>query len=334
MLYKHICQVLQKCKAFFLLICFFLIIASCDQSAKTKTLFLAHSLPQSHPVHKGIVHFQDELDRISAGKLKIKIFADGQLGSEREVLELLQIGSIAITKVSAAVMANFSPEYEVLGVPYLFRDKKHLFDVLEGQVGKDMLAGSSDFLLKGLCFYDAGSRSFYTKTKPVRTPEDLEGLKVRVMNHQMSIDMVNNFGGSATPMAFGELYTALQQGVVDGAENNPPSFVSSNHFEVCKYYTLDEHSSIPDVLVISTKFWDTLSKQEQDWVSKAVASSVTAQKRYWAESVEECFALLKKNNVEIIRPEKPLFQQKSKALIEEFSKNEKMKILVSKIKSY
>lgn len=311
-----------------------LLLGACNQSDKSKTLFLAHSLPQSHPVHKGIVFFQEELNRISGGKLQIKIFSDGQLGSEREVLELLQIGSIAITKVSAAVMANFSPAYEVLGVPYLFRDKKHLFDVLEGEVGKDLMEGSSDFLLRGLCFYDAGSRSFYTKDKPIRTPEDLKGLKLRVMNHQMSIDMVNNFGGSATPMAFGELYTALQQGVVDGAENNPPSLVSSNHYEVCKYYTLDEHSSIPDVMVISTKFWDTLTEQEQNWVQKAADASVTAQKQYWAESVEECFELLKKSNVEVIIPEKSLFLEKSQPLIDKFSSNEEMKKLVDKIKAY
>lgn len=311
-----------------------LFLGACNQSDKSKTLFLAHSLPQSHPVHKGIVFFQEELNRISGGKLQIKIFSDGQLGSEREVLELLQIGSIAITKVSAAVMANFSPAYEVLGVPYLFRDKKHLFDVLEGEVGKDLMEGSSDFLLRGLCFYDAGSRSFYTKDKPIRTPEDLKGLKLRVMNHQMSIDMVNNFGGSATPMAFGELYTALQQGVVDGAENNPPSLVSSNHYEVCKYYTLDEHSSIPDVMVISTKFWNTLTEQEQNWVQKAADASVTAQKQYWAESVEECFELLKKSNVEVIIPEKSLFLEKSQPLIDKFSSNEEMKKLVDKIKAY
>ena len=193
----------------------------------------------------------------------VKIFPDGQLGTEREVLELLQIGSVAMTKVSAAVMANFAPEYEVLGVPYLFRDKGHLFQVLEGEVGRQLLLSSSDYWLRGLCFYDAGSRSFYTKDKPIRRPEDLRGLKIRVMNHQMSVDMVNAMGGSATPMAFGELYTALQQGVVDGAENNPPSLVSSNHYEVCKYYTLDEHSAIPDVLVIGTKFHNLFIAEAQ-----------------------------------------------------------------------
>ncbi|MEQ6118739.1 TRAP transporter substrate-binding protein [Reichenbachiella sp. MALMAid0571] len=310
------------------------LLGSCNQSSKTKTLFLAHSLPQTHPVHKGIVYFQSQLAEISGGKLKIKIFSDGQLGSEREVLELLQIGSIAITKVSAGIMANFSPSYEVLGIPYLFRDKEHLFNVLEGEVGKEMLEGSSDFLLRGLCFYDAGSRSFYTKDKPIRTPDDLKGLKLRVMNQQMSIELVNSLGGSATPMAFGELYTALQQGVVDGAENNPPSLVSSNHFQVCKYYTLDEHTSIPDVLVISTKYWDALSEQEKEWIETAAKSSVPIQKQYWAQSVQECLELLVKNKVEIIRPDKVLFEQRSKHLIEELLKDEEKKIMIERVKSY
>ena len=238
------------------------------------------------------------------------------------------------TKVSAATMANFSPDYEVLGVPYIFRDKKHMFGVLEGELGQKILEGSSDYLLKGLCFYDAGSRSFYTKTKPVRIPSDLKGLKIRTMNHQMSIEMVNNFGGSATPMSFGELYTALQQGVVDGAENNPPSLVSSNHYEVCKYYTMDEHTSVPDVVVISTKFWGTLSKEEKKWVIQAANSSVSAQKKFWKESVEESLTTLLNNGVEIIRPDKTLFSKESEKLIEEFSQDERMKELIKQIKLY
>ncbi|UXX81311.1 TRAP transporter substrate-binding protein [Reichenbachiella carrageenanivorans] len=302
-------------------------------SRNEKVLFLAHNLPETHPVHKGIQFFQSELSKLSSGTLEVHIFPNSQLGSEREALELLQIGTIAITKVSSAVMANFSPEYKVLGVPYLFRDKQHFFDVLEGEVGQQMLDGSSDYLLRGLCFYDAGSRSFYTK-KPVRVPADLEGLKIRVMNHQLSIDMVNNFGGSATPMASGELYTALQQGVVDGAENNAPTFVSSNQFEVCKYFTLDEHTSIPDVMVISTKFWDTLSDQEKKWVTQAAKASAQAQKKYWEESVTACMEILEENQVEVIRPDKTLFYEKSIPLIEEFAKDKDMKIIIDKIKSY
>lgn len=308
-------------------------LTSCQQLSETKSIFLAHSLPTSHPVHKGIEYFQQELLRISNNKLAIKIFPDGQLGSEREMLELLQIGSIAMTKVSAAPMANFVPEFEVLGVPYLFRDSEHQFRVLEGEIGKSLLEKGGDYLLRGLCFYDAGARSFYTKNKPIEQPIDLEGLKIRVQNHQMSLDMVNALGGSATPMAFGELYTSLQQGVVDGAENNPPSFVTSNHYEICKYYSLDEHSYIPDVLIVSTKFWDTLTDQEKSWLQEAAAASVEAQKKYWAESVQECFELLEEAGVTIIRPDKTQFAAEAKAILDEFSKDPKMKALVDEIQA-
>jgi tripartite ATP-independent transporter DctP family solute receptor len=291
---------------------------SCKKNEGAKVLNLAHNLPQTHPVHKGILAFQEALDKKSAGSLKIKIFPDGQLGSEREVLELLQIGSVALTKVSGAVMSNFVPEYHVLGIPYLFRDKAHQFDVLEGEIGKSILEKGSKFWLRGLCYYDAGSRSFYTKTKAIRTPDDLKGLKIRVMNNQMSINLVTALGGSATPMAYGELYTAIQQGVVDGAENNPPSFVGSNHYEVSKYYTLDQHSAVPDVLLISTKYWDKLSAREQKWVQEAADESSQAQKQFWNESVEASMKIAIASGVEIIVPDKSLFAERSASVLQEF----------------
>lgn len=307
---------------------------ACKQNADEKVLYLAHTLPQTHPVHKGIVEFQKILNQKSNGDLTIKIFPDAQLGSEREVLELLQIGSVAITKVSAATLSNFVPEYHVLGIPYLFRDKAHMFDILEGPVGKSILEKGEKFWLRGLCYYDAGSRSFYTSNKAVRTPEDLKGLKIRVMNNQMAINMVNSLGGAATPMAYGELYTAIQQGVVDGAENNPPSFVSSNHYEISKYYTLDEHSSVPDVLLIGTKQWEKLSDQEKTWVQEAANESAQAQKQFWKSSVDESMKIAKEAGVEIIIPEKSLFADQSKSVLEEFKKDHPELIqLVKDIKS-
>lgn len=308
-----------------------LISSACHHMGDTKVTYLAHTLPISHPVHQGIEVFAEEVKKNSSGKLSVKIFPDGQLGTEREVLELLQIGSIAMTKVSAATMANFAPEYRALGIPYLFRDKDHLFTVLEGETGQFILDSGSDYLLKGLCFYDAGSRSFYTKDKPINTPEDLDGLKIRVMNHQMSVDMVNALGGSATPMAYGELYTALQQGVVDGAENNPPSFFSSGHYEVCKHYTLDEHSSIPDVLLIGTSYWNTLSSQEQEWMQQAAQTSVTAQKKFWNDNVDECMDKLVKAGVEIYRPSKTLFAAQAKSVMDDLVKDPLMEKIVREI---
>ena len=328
-------SIFKQMKQYIYILALFLLAgtSSCGELSNQKVVYLAHTLPTSHPVHQGMEVFAEKVMEQSAGKLSVKIFPDGQLGTEREVLELLQIGSIAMTKVSAAAMANFAPEYKVMGVPYLFRDKAHLFDVLEGETGEKLLLSGSDYLLRGLCFYDAGSRSFYTKEKPIKTPADLDGLKIRVMNHQMSVDTVNEMGGSATPMAYGELYTALQQGVVDGAENNPPSFVTSRHYEVCKYYTLDEHSSIPDVLVIGTKYWETLSSEEQNWMKEAAKFSSKAQQEFWRKNVEECMVTLKAANVEIYKPEKSLFAEKSKAVLEDFVKDPIMKEIIDEIKA-
>lgn len=304
---------------------------SCSDITSHKTLFFAHSLPITHPVHKGILAMQEALNEKSGGKLQIKIFPDGQLGTEREVLELLQIGSVAMTKVSAASMSSFAPEYRVLGVPYLFRDSEHMFSVLEGKVGKELLEGGSEYLLRGLCFYDAGSRSFYTLDGFIKTPKDLNGKKIRVMNDQMAVNMVNRLGGSATPMAYGELYTALQQRVVDGAENNIPSFVTSNHYEICKYYTVDEHSMVPDVVVVGTKFWDTLNDTEKEWLQEAANESVEKQKKYWQETVEEGLEIIKGANVEIYNPDKSLFVEKTKPILEELKKDPVMKEIIEEI---
>jgi tripartite ATP-independent transporter DctP family solute receptor len=309
------------------------VLLSCSANKDKKILFFAHSLPTSHPVHKGILVMQEALNKKSGGKLQIKIFPDGQLGSEREALELLQIGSIAITKVSASALSNFAPEYQITVIPYLFRDSEHLFKNLEGEVGKQMLESGTEFLLRGICFYDAGTRSFYTKEKPVYSPDDLDGLKLRVQNDQMSVDMANTLGASATPMAFGELYTALQQNVVDGAENNIPTFVSSNHFEVCKYYIFDEHTMVPDVVIIGTKFWNLLSDEEKGWLDAAAKESVAKQKQYWQETVTENMKMLKEAGVEFIYPEKEPFVIKSKPVMERLLKNPKLKPIIDKINS-
>jgi tripartite ATP-independent transporter DctP family solute receptor len=175
----------------------------------------------------------------SGGKMRIDIYASSQLGSERENVEMLQIGSLAITKVSAAIMESFAPNYRVLNLPYIFKSKEHTYRVLDSEIGRDILLDGQDFWLRGLTFYDSGSRSFYTKDKPIMHPDDLRGLKIRVMPSPSAVNMMRAMGGSPTPISWGELYTALQGGVVDGAENNPPSFYLSHHFEVCRYYSLN-----------------------------------------------------------------------------------------------
>jgi len=285
------------------------LLTGCGARRDVKVIKLAHGLDQQHSVHKGMVYLGQKLAEKSGGKLRVDVYPSGQLGSERECLELVQIGGLAMTKVSASVLEGFAPEFKVFGLPYLFRDDAHKTAVLDGPIGKEILAAPQSKFMRGLCYYDSGSRSFYTK-KPVRTPDDLKGLKIRVQESPMAFALIRAFGASATPIAFGELYTALQQGVVDGAENNPPSFHLARHYEVCKYYTLDEHTSVPDVVVVNTHFWASLNPQEQQWLQEAADESAVYQRKLWTTSTEESLAAVAKAGVEIIRPDQKLFAAK------------------------
>lgn len=281
--------------------------SGCRDAKKEKVLKLAHGLPPDHPVHKAMVYMADRCKEVSDGKLQLEIYSSGQLGSEQECVELLQIGSLAITKVSAAVMESFIDDYKVLGLPYLFRDKSHMHTALGSEIGKELLLSTEKFFIRGLCFYDAGSRSFYTIDKPVLKPNDLKGMKIRVMKSKTAMDMVKALGGSPTPISYGELYTALQSGVVDGAENNPPSFYTSHHYEVCKHYSIDEHTSVPDVLIISTHVWSKLTDEEKQWLQQAADDSVPIQREYWEASVKESLEEVQKADVTVYYPDKTAF---------------------------
>ena len=195
----------------------------------------------------------------------------------------------------------------IFSIPYIFRDNDHFWKVLNSEVGQGLLAGVEPFRLKGLAYYDAGSRSFYTNNKPVRTPADLAGMKIRILNSPTAVRTVRELGGAATPVAWGELYTALQQGVVDGAKNNPPSYYLSRHYEIARYYSLDEHTSVPDVMLMSLRVWENLTDQQQEWVDKAMQDSVIFQRKAWQESTLDSLARVKADGVEVIYPDKKPF---------------------------
>jgi len=289
---------------------------NCGKVSDVHVLKLAHVLPTDHPVHKGIVFMAKKVTEKSGGKMRIDIYPGGQLGAERDLIELLQIGSLAMTKVSSAPLEGFVPDMKIFGVPYIFRDDDHRWKVMQGEIGKRLLLASQKFYLRGLCYYDAGYRSFYMKENPITSPDDLKGKKIRVMKSITSVQMVDALGGSPTPIPWGELYTALQQGVVDGAENNAPSLHTSRHYEVCKYYSLDEHTSYPDILLMSTVVWKSLSPQEQQWLQEAVDESVEKQKIYWKEGVDEALRIFKEAGGKINYPDKELFREKVKSMYE------------------
>jgi tripartite ATP-independent transporter DctP family solute receptor len=288
---------------------FICVLLNCQYESRVRVIKLAHVLDPGHPVHRGMLYMAEKLSEKSGGRMRVDIYPSGQLGQERDLIELLQIGSLAMTKVSTAALEAFVPEMKIFGLPYVFRDDEHRWKVLNGEIGKRLLLAGEKFFLRGMCYYDAGSRSFYTNDVPINSPADLKGLKIRVMNSPTSFAMVQALGGSATPIPWGELYTALQQGVVDGAENNPPSFYLSRHYEVCKYYSLDEHTAVPDIVLMSTVVWQSLSPQEQQWLQEAIDESVEHQKKLWHESTEQALREVQQAGVKVIYPNKQPFQQ-------------------------
>jgi len=267
----------------------------------------------------------------SNGKMRIDIYPSQQLGSERELLELLQIGSLDITKVSSSVLEGFEPLYKIFSVPFLFQNEEHRFSVYDGQIGRELLDAGQNIRLVGLTYYDAGTRSFYTKDRPILHPDDLQGMKIRVQESPASLQMVNMLGGSATPISFGELYTALQQRIVDGAENNPPSLYLTRHYEVVDYYSLDEHTAVPDMLFASQFTWERLTDEEKEILRNAAQESAIYQRKLWEESTNEAMEAVQEAGIEVVRPDKEPFREKLQPMYDEYAQNEELNSYIQRI---
>jgi tripartite ATP-independent transporter DctP family solute receptor len=293
-------------------------------------LKLGHGLDTGHPVHKAMEFMKGRLEALSGGSVTIDIYPSSVLGSETQCIEQLQNGSLAMTKTSAAAMENFIPAMAVYGLPYVFRDADHYWAVLNGEVGQGLLRQGEGKFLRGLCYYDGGSRNFYTKDKPIKTPDDLKGLKIRVMNSKTAIDMVKAMGGAPTPIAWGELYSALAQGTVDGAENNLPSFTSNKHYEICKHFTLDGHTRIPDMLLMSSRVWENLDPQEQGWVQQAATESVDFQRQLWQQKTIEALEQAKAEGVTIYEVDTAAFAEKVAPMLAEVE-NAEVRALLKQI---
>jgi len=284
-----------------------LLLLSCTEQQTVVSIKLGHGLDTSHPVHRAMEMMAKDLLERSDGSMLISIYPNQQLGSERQTLELLQIGSVGMTKVSAAVLENFAPNVKVVSLPYIFQSKQHAHNVMDSDIGHELLTESEPFWLRGLVFYDAGSRNYYSVKKPIKSPKDLVGMKIRVQPSITAMNMVKAMGGSPTPIAWGELYTALQQGVVDGAENNAPSYYYSRHYEVAPYFTINEHTFVPDVLIISTHVWDRLTQQQQQWLQTSANLSARYQRDLWEEAEVEALDAVKAAGAKIFRPDKRPF---------------------------
>ncbi|MGM9760143.1 MAG: TRAP transporter substrate-binding protein [Parabacteroides sp.] len=315
-----------------LLVCIPFFLFACHQGEKeTRVLKLAHGLPPSHSVHRGLVFMGERLEALSGGKMSLDIYSSAQLGSENQCIELLQIGSLDITKVNSAALEGFVDPFKVFGIPYLFRSRSHFFEVIDGAVGKEILASTEPYWFKGLTYFDSGARSFYTINKPVRTPEDLQGLKIRVQKSPIAVEMMKTFGGSATPVDWGELYTALQSHVVDGAENNTPSVTTAFHHEVVRYYSVNEHTMCPDVIIISLATWNKLTEEERGWLQQAADEASLYQRKLWSEQEKESMQEMQEKGMEIIYPDKQPFIQAAAPMLERYRHDNTFKELIKKI---
>ena len=283
---------------------------SSNPAAKTIVLKLAHGLDETHPVHAAMLHMQERLAEKSGNRVILEIFPNGQLGSEDDTVEQVQAGSLAMTKTSTGPLEAFVPEMEVLGLPYLFRDANHYWAVLDGPMGRELLEAGRAKGMLGLCFYDAGARSFYTATTPVLSPADLTlSTNIRVQKSQTALAMVEAMGAKPVAIDWGDLYSAFETGAVEGAENNPPSYLSSQHYKVAPHFSLDEHTRVPDILLMSTAVWDSLPPHVQGWVREAATESSVFQRELWARRTVEALAAVEEDGVTIYRPDKEPFRQ-------------------------
>lgn len=257
--------------------------------------------PKGYPNVVAVEHLGEKLEKATDGRLKLKMFAGGVLGDERVAIEQTQIGAIQMLRVSVGPLSSVIPEVDVFNLPYLFRSQDQMRKVIDGPIGQEMLdkITASPAKLVGLAWMDSGSRNVYAK-KAIKTPADLKGLKIRVQGNPVFIDAMNAMGGNAISMPFGELYTALQTGVVDGAENNEPSYYTQNHYTVANVYSYTGHLIIPEVLVFSKPAWDKLAKEDQELIKKLAHEAQMEQRELWNQSVTDAKAKLKEKGVTFV----------------------------------
>jgi tripartite ATP-independent transporter DctP family solute receptor len=287
--------------------------------------------PDDYPTVQAVRHMGEELSKATNGKHSIRVFSKSALGNEKDTIEQTKLGAIAMTRVNVAPMNNICASTMVPTMPFLFRSTEHMRKVLDGAIGEEILKDCEAQGFVGLAFYDSGARSIYTVKKPIKTLADTKGLKVRVQQSDLWVSLLEAMGANATPMPFGEVYTALKTGLVDAAENNYPSYESSRHFEVAKYYNKTEHSMAPEILLFSKKVWDTLPADEQKQIRAAAKESVTYMRKLWDERETKSLAIVKAGGAEIVEIDKAAFQAAMKPVYDKFLKDPKLQDMVKRI---
>jgi len=289
--------------------------------------------PDGYPTVEAVKHMSELLMERSGGRIAIEVYHSAQLGEEADTIEQTRFGVIDMNRVSMGPFNNLVPETKVPSLPYIFRSVDHMRTVMDGEIGDEILSAFEPHGLIGLAYYDAGARSFYNSRVPITSLEDLSGLKFRVMQSDLFVDMVQALGADAVPMPYGEVYSSIQTGVIDGAENNPPSYESSAHVEVAQYYTLDEHLIVPEVLVISKTTWDGLSAEDQDLIRQAAQDSVAHQRELWDAAEAEAMDTVRAAGAEILEVDKQPFLDAMEPVYARYVDTPELQDLVARIQA-
>jgi tripartite ATP-independent transporter DctP family solute receptor len=286
--------------------------------------------PEDYPTVMAVKFMSDIIKQKSGGKDSIKVFTGNALGGEKDTIEQTKIGALDFVRINVAPMNNICPETMVPTMPFLFRSKEHMRRVLDGPVGDEILKACEKQGYIGLAFYDSGSRSLYTTKKPVKTLADAKGLKIRVQQSDLWVALLQAMGANATPMPYGEVYTALKTGLVDGAENNWPSYDTSKHFEVAKFYAVTEHSMAPEMLLMSKKIYDGLTPAEQKIIRDAAKESVPYMRKLWDEKEKASRALVERGGAQIVEVDKKSFADAMKPVYDKFITDPKLKDMIKR----
>jgi tripartite ATP-independent transporter DctP family solute receptor len=262
--------------------------------------------PFGYPTVEAVKWMGEELQKQTDGRLSIEIYPSMQLGGEKEMIEQAQVGALAMARISVGPMGPLVPELNVFNLPFMFRDAAHMEAVIDGPIGDELLQKLSDHPtagLIGLCWMNAGSRNVYNSQRPIRSAEDLKGLKIRMMGNPIFVDTMNAMGGNGVSMGFDQLINALQTGVVDGAENNYPTYASGQHYRYAPYYSRTEHLMIPEILVFSKRVWEELTPEDQDLIKRLAKEAQQRQRELWYAEEKKALAEMKANGVEVVEVE-------------------------------
>ena len=283
-------------------------------------LTLAHGLSETHTVHIAMTEFADKVEERTDGRIQVRILPNGQLGSENENMEQLMAGVISMTKVSAPGLATYNESYHTFGLPYIFDDTQDFYHVMDSEPMQEFFLSSADDGFVTITYYTSGARSFYTVNKPIRTPADLKGLKIRVQDMKSQTDMLNALGGIPVAMAYGDVYTSLQTGIIDGTENNETALTTGKHGEICKVFSTDEHAMIPDVLVMSAKTWAAISPEDQEIILEAAHESTESHKIAWDAAIDEAIEEASTQmGVEFVNDvDKEAFREATSGMVDEY----------------